>query len=234
MFTYANELIGTMLVAADGELGKVKDIYFEDREWRVQYLVVDTSSWPFNEKLLVLPLDAALQFSEQKVLMFTKTKAELKRISEGEDPRPITNPDTSLLYSHRAWPAFGRAGNGYPTLGMVKAGAGLANVADFSVEEGRHVLSIKHIVNYEVHNSTGRLGLLKDLMVDLKRWSLPYLLVDDTSTSNRERVLIEKEKVISFVSHQSLVNVAISKEQFQTSPKINPVGFFANGVNKWD
>lgn len=88
MFTYANELIGTMLVAADGELGKVKDIYFEDREWGVQYLVVDTGSWPFNEKLLVLPLDAALQFSERKVLRSSLDKVELKLISEGEDPRP--------------------------------------------------------------------------------------------------------------------------------------------------
>ena len=122
---YVNELIGTLVVAADGELGKVKDIYFEDKEWRVQYLVVDTGSWPFGESVLISPLDTALYLAEQKVLMSALTKAELKRISEDEDPRPITKRNTSLLYSHRAWPAFGRAGNGYPTLGMMKAGSGI-------------------------------------------------------------------------------------------------------------
>lgn len=227
MFIYANELIGTLVVAADGELGKVKDIYFEDKEWGVQYLVVDTGSWPFSQSVIISPLDTALHLSEQKALRSALNKAELKRISEGEDPRPITKPDTSLLYSHRAWPAFGRAGNGYPTLGMVKAGAGLANVAEFSVEERRHVLSFKPIVNYEVCNSIGLLGLLKDLILDVEQWSVPYLLVDDTSTSARECVLVANEKVISFVSHQSLLHVSISKEQFQESPKIDPVGFFA-------
>jgi sporulation protein YlmC with PRC-barrel domain len=233
---YVNELIGTLVVAADGELGKVKDIYFEDKEWRVQYLVVDTGSWPFGESVLISPLDTALYLAEQKVLMSALTKAELKRISEDEDPRPITKRNTSLLYSHRAWPAFGRAGNGYPTLGMMKAGSGLANVAEFSVKRRRHTLSFKPIVNYDIHNSDGRLGLLKDLMMDLEKWSLPYLLFDDTSTSDRERVIIANDRVISFDSRQSLLNISISQAQFQASPKINPVFFLpmgrCNGVSQ--
>lgn len=233
MFTYASELMGALVVASDGELGKVKDIYFEDKEWRVHFLVVDTGTWPFSETVFVSPQDAALHQSEPGLLKSALDKVRLRHISYNEDPRPITKPDTLQLYSHRAWPAFGRAGNGYPTLGMVKAGAGLANVAEFSDKQMRHMLSFKPIVNYEIHNNEGRLGLLKDLMVDLEKWSLPYLLVDDTSTSDRERLLVASEKVVSFASHQSLVKVAISKEQFEASPKINPVGFFANGTAQW-
>jgi len=34
-----------MLHAADGDIGRVHDLYFDDRRWTVRYLVVDTRHW---------------------------------------------------------------------------------------------------------------------------------------------------------------------------------------------
>ena len=39
------ELYGNKLAALDGDIGHVKDFYFDDKNWVVRYLVADTGSW---------------------------------------------------------------------------------------------------------------------------------------------------------------------------------------------
>ena len=45
MLRSVKQLYGAKLGASDGEIGHVKDFYFEDQNWVVRYLVADTGSW---------------------------------------------------------------------------------------------------------------------------------------------------------------------------------------------
>lgn len=45
MLKNINDIYGTRLAATDGEIGHVKDFYFDDESWAVRYLVVETGSW---------------------------------------------------------------------------------------------------------------------------------------------------------------------------------------------
>ncbi len=47
--------MGFTMGATDGEIGKVKDFYFDDVTWTVRYLVVETGSWFSNRKVLISP-----------------------------------------------------------------------------------------------------------------------------------------------------------------------------------
>ena len=40
-----NELEGYTVGATDGDIGHVKDFYFDDATWVIRYLIVDTGSW---------------------------------------------------------------------------------------------------------------------------------------------------------------------------------------------
>jgi sporulation protein YlmC with PRC-barrel domain len=46
-------LLGSRIIALDGEIGKVCDLYFDDVEWVVRYLVVDTGLWLPGRKVLI-------------------------------------------------------------------------------------------------------------------------------------------------------------------------------------
>jgi sporulation protein YlmC with PRC-barrel domain len=39
------KLIGMSIAASDGEVGRVKDVYFDDHQWAARYLVVQTGGW---------------------------------------------------------------------------------------------------------------------------------------------------------------------------------------------
>jgi len=42
--------------ATDGDIGQVKDFYFDDDAWVVRYLVVDTGTWLTGRRVLVSPI----------------------------------------------------------------------------------------------------------------------------------------------------------------------------------
>jgi uncharacterized protein YrrD len=48
------------VLASDGEIGKVKEIYFDDDRWVVRYLVVDTGGWLTRRHVLISPHAVAM------------------------------------------------------------------------------------------------------------------------------------------------------------------------------
>jgi len=64
MLRSMKQLYGEKLRASDGEIGHVKDFYFDDQEWVVRYAVVDTGSWLLGRLVLIaaqLRLDCAIR-----------------------------------------------------------------------------------------------------------------------------------------------------------------------------
>ena len=51
------ELIGSSVIAIDGEMGKVRNFLFDDLSWTVLYLVVDVGIWG-EHRAVVLPIAA--------------------------------------------------------------------------------------------------------------------------------------------------------------------------------
>lgn len=49
------EVTGYALQATDGELGHVEDFLFDDLDWAVRYIVVDTRNWWFGKKVVIPP-----------------------------------------------------------------------------------------------------------------------------------------------------------------------------------
>jgi hypothetical protein len=49
------EITGYHLQASDGEIGHVDDILIDDGNWRIRYLVVDTSNWIGGKSVVISP-----------------------------------------------------------------------------------------------------------------------------------------------------------------------------------
>ena len=46
---------GEKLRATDGEIGQVRDFYFDDKTWTIRYLVADTGGWLTGRLVLISP-----------------------------------------------------------------------------------------------------------------------------------------------------------------------------------
>src|SRR5262245_23298742 len=55
MLWRARELVGYAIGAMDGALGRVHDVYFDDRHWGVRYLAAETGQWLGGRRVLLSP-----------------------------------------------------------------------------------------------------------------------------------------------------------------------------------
>ena len=56
MLHKVKDLQGDAIVAEDGEVGSVDDLYFDDSDWDIRYLVVNARRWIPGRKYLVSPI----------------------------------------------------------------------------------------------------------------------------------------------------------------------------------
>jgi hypothetical protein len=68
MLNKAKTLKGYKLDSLDGEIGKVKEFYFDDRHWAIRYLVADTGNWLTGRQVQISPYAlAAVNKEEQHI-----------------------------------------------------------------------------------------------------------------------------------------------------------------------
>jgi hypothetical protein len=56
MLRTAKAMQADKVVATDGEIGHVDPFYFDDEEWAVRYLVVNTGGWLKGGRVLISPI----------------------------------------------------------------------------------------------------------------------------------------------------------------------------------
>lgn len=56
MLRNLKDLENYKIAASDGDVGRVKDIYFDDHVWIIRYLVVETGNWLMSRKVLISPI----------------------------------------------------------------------------------------------------------------------------------------------------------------------------------
>lgn len=55
MLHKAQKLIGYHIHATDGVIGHVDDLLFDEHDWTIRYVVVDTSNWIGGRQVLLSP-----------------------------------------------------------------------------------------------------------------------------------------------------------------------------------
>jgi len=76
MLRAISELKQVTIVATDGNLGRVSDVYFDDRSWAVKYLVVDAGPRLPDRRLLVPPV--SVRKSEPSALRLGSSTKEIE------------------------------------------------------------------------------------------------------------------------------------------------------------
>ena len=77
MLRSIKQFLGDKLGASDGEIGQVKDFYFDDQNWAVRYLVADTGSWLAGRQVLISP-HAFPEGFRGKVLRVNLTRKQIE------------------------------------------------------------------------------------------------------------------------------------------------------------
>ena len=77
MLISATSLKGFKLEGLDGEMGKAREFYFDDRFWTVRYLVADTGGWLMGREVLISPYALVGVIKEEEQIVVNLTKKQI-------------------------------------------------------------------------------------------------------------------------------------------------------------
>ncbi len=106
MLRKAEALYKYTLGAVDGEIGKVKDFYFDDRTWTVRYLVADTGSWLEERLVLISPYALVSVDEEREIITTNLTRKQIENSPPADSDKPVSRQFEALYYEYYGWPAY--------------------------------------------------------------------------------------------------------------------------------
>jgi sporulation protein YlmC with PRC-barrel domain len=101
-----SSLLGSSILANDGEMGHVHDILFDDRSWLVRYIVVETGSWLSGRRVLLSPIIAQAPDVEGRVLRVALTRDQVRNSPGIDTDLPVSRQQEIAMTLHYGWPAY--------------------------------------------------------------------------------------------------------------------------------
>lgn len=239
-------LIGFTIGGTDGEIGKVKEFYFDDQSWTIRYLVVETGTWLFGKEVLVSTEAVLTPDWNGKVFPVNLTKEQIKNSPDIDTDKPVSRQHEIELYNYYPWTSYWGGGGwagGMGTTGMISAATPPLETAiqENTAKQGGdpHLRSTVHVAGYNIKATDGEIGDVEDFILDDSNWKIDYMLVDTGNWFPGKKVIISPNLVKEVEWDKALVVVKATEEQVKNSPEYNPdedltVSYSANLQNYYD
>ena len=106
MLRNVKDLRGFALSATDGVIGKVDDLYFDDEDWGIRYLVVNTGSWLSNRKVLISPIAVGHAGWMAKRLPVDLTRAPVEGSPDIDTRKPVSRQHEAEYFRYYGYPYY--------------------------------------------------------------------------------------------------------------------------------
>ncbi len=221
-------LIGFSIGATDGEIGEVKELYFDDLTWTVRYLIVETGSWLNNRKVLIAPQALLKPDWENKVFPVNLTKEQIKNSPDIDTEYPVSRQHEIEMYNYYPWTTYWGGGMGAsgmmtevnePLVDAVKRENSSENK---DVTGDVHLRSTDKVTGYAIHAVDGKIGDVEDFIVDETSWKIDFLEVDTGNWFPGKKVLISPKLVKEIKWDNAEVLLNISEADVKNSPEYKP------------
>jgi len=220
MLNKAKDLNGYTLHSLDGEIGKVKDFYFDDKHWTVRYLVADTGNWLMGMQVLLSPYSLlAVNIAEQSISI-DLTKMQIEGSPSLDCDKPVSRQFEEAYYGYYGWP-------------MYWSGPFLWGPSPYIArnrEERRafppvekawdpHLRSVHDVIGHTIHATDGNIGHVDDFLIDDENWAIRYLIIDTQNWWPGKQILIAPRWIERVSWTESKVFVNLTRESITRSPE---------------
>jgi hypothetical protein len=224
MLRKASDLMGLKLGARDGEIGRVKDVYFDDHTWTVRYLVADTGTWLTGRRVLISPFAIESVDMDHRHINVKLTREQVERSPSVDEHKPVSRQFEADYARYYGWPMYwyGPALWG-PTPFPLYDGVEREPARDSSTvaqETGDpHLRSASEVKGYYLHARDGDLGHIEDFVIADADWAIRYLIADTNNWRPGGKALIATPWITSVSWDKSHVAVDLTHAQLQSGPE---------------
>jgi len=204
------------IMCTDEELGKVKELYFNDQNWDISYIVVYTGNWLIDRQVLVSPLAVASINRDKRIININISKKQVENSPLLASEKPVSEQFINDFNTYYSYPTYGGM---YP-LGNVPHLKPKKSENDIMKEKkwDQSLRSSHEVSRYNVKHSNESIGFLDDFLVDLDAWKIHYLIVKTHSLYKGKNALVATSW-INYISYpETAVYINLSGDEIEKSP----------------
>jgi uncharacterized protein YrrD len=234
MLQSIKQLYGETLRASDGEIGHVKNFYFDDHNWAVRYVIVDTGAWLSGRLVLISPRAFGSLQQDGKVLLVNLTREQIENSPSIESHKPVSRQYEEEYYRYYRWPTYW-LGDAmwslsncpvilpppYPSPSKpATEGGGPHNSDD------PHLRSTQVVSGYHIQANDGMIGHVTDFMMDDNSWAIRHLVVETGHWFSGKEIVISPNHIDCISYEESKVYVNVTKKAIRQAPEyyVPPLG----------
>ena len=218
MLQNLKDIYGHKLAASDGEIGRVKDFYFDDITWAVRYLVADTGTWLTDRQVLLSPHAFGRFEQDTKILHITLTRDKIKDCPPIHTHRPVSRQNEEEYFGYYGLSPYwdGAAAFGASTLTTIRPPPTANKLRHgHNQRDDVHLRSTQAVTGYAIEASDGTIGSVSGFMVDHKTWFIRELVVETGHWYAGKEILITPAKVDRIGYAESKVFVQLTKADIE-------------------
>jgi sporulation protein YlmC with PRC-barrel domain len=232
MLRSAKQIKGLKIAAEDGEIGKVDDFLFDDREWIIRYMVADTGTWLIDRLVLISPVSLRHPNTDDKVFPVKLTKKQVEKSPGIDTHKPVSRQHENDLVNYYQWPAYWYPGAGYslsPMEGYIGAVPVIPDDNEIKAgtqkEEGDpHLRSIDEVAGYNVQAKDDGIGHIEDFIIDDDKWNIRYAVIDTSNwLPGSRKVLISPQWIKKISWSASEVKIDLAADKIKNSPEFDTI-----------
>jgi uncharacterized protein YrrD len=213
-------LKGYKLDSLDGEIGKVKEFYFDDQHWTIRYLVADTGGWLTGRQVLISPYALIAVRKEDQDIAVDLTKKQIEASPPLNSDKPVSRQFEVEYYGYYDWPGYWGGPymwGAYPYIERDPEKWKKPTEAEKGWDP--HLRSTHDVTGYHIQAKDGEVGHVDDFIVDDETWAIRYLIVDTKNWWPGKKVLVSPQWIERVSWDESKVFVNLSREAIKRSPE---------------
>ena len=221
MLSKAKTLKGYKLNSHDGEIGKVKEFYFDDRHWAIRYLVADTGNWLTGRQVLISPYALVAVNKEEQHITIDLTKKQIEDSPSLNSDKPVSRQFEEAYYGYYGWPMYWGGPymwGPYPYLVRDREKWNESTRTE-KTSWDPHLRSTHDVSGHHIQAADGEIGHVEDFIIDDETWAIRYLIIDTRNWWPGKKVLISPQWIERVSWSESKVFVNLSRETIKQSPE---------------
>ena len=225
------------LRALDGDIGKAKEFYFDDKHWTVRYLVADTGGWLTGRRVLISPYALDPANEAELVLPVNLTKKQIEDSPSLASDQPVSRQYETAYYGYYGWPMYWGGAYAWGASPHLMGASPYLMVGSPSLMRDQeaskaavrreeawdpNLRSTSDATGHNIQALDGEIGHVEDFVIDDETWSIRYLVVDTKKWWPGQHVLVSPKWIERVSWEESKVFVNLSCEAIKGSAAYTP------------
>lgn len=220
MLIKAKTLEDFKLNSLDGDIGKVKDFYFDDQHWTIRYLVADTGGWLTGKQVLISPYALGDADRGQQNLTVDLTKKQIENSPSLDSDKPVSQQFETDYYGYYGYPMYSGGLSLWGTYPYIQRDREQWPKPIPTERKGDpNLRSTREVSGYHIQATDGDIGHVEDFIIDYGTWAIRYLIVDTTNWWSGKKVLVSPRWIERVSWNESKVFINLPREIIHQSPE---------------